>query len=144
MRSLGFTLIELMLVIVILLIITGVAAPFYSRFLLQNDTALIADQISGQLRKAQIYSISGKFNNSWGLYKDGNTLVLFAGPNFLNRNPRFDETFSLNPNINITGLNEIIFTRPEGIPSTVLNITVSSYLGSKNITVNSQGMVENL
>jgi prepilin-type N-terminal cleavage/methylation domain-containing protein len=141
----GFTLIELILVVVILLVITGVAAPFFSRFLLQNDTALISDQIAGQLRKAQIYSISGRFNYPWGLYKNGNDLILFAGSNFSSANPRFSETFSLNPNITITGLNEIVFTRPNGIPSTILTITVSSPVNSsKTITVNAQGMVQSL
>lgn len=136
----GFTLIELLLTIVIITVIGSFSVVFFSRFLTQNAVANTQDQLIGQLRKAQLYAMSGKQNGSWGVSIAPGKMTLFQGNTYATRNAAFDETFSVNSNITISGFSEIVFTRMTGLPNTSGTYTVSGSGSSKQVTVNSQGV----
>lgn len=141
-NSLGFTLIELILVVAIMLTLSIVTPSFYSRFLLQNSVSNTADQLSGSLRKAQIYSMMSKQGSSWSVNYSLNTITLYKGTSYAGRDTSFDEKFSLNPNITISGLTDISFSRMNGLPTpSISTITISSGENNKTINVNSQGVV---
>lgn len=137
----GFTLIELLLVISIVLIIGTFSVVFFSRFLTQNAVANTQDRLIGQLRKAQIYAMMGRQNDSWGVDFRSNTITLFKGPSYLGRTAAFDEKFSENTNISISGFSEIVFTKTTGFPSTFGTYTIIGNDSSKQVTVNSQGVI---
>ena len=139
-KSEGFTLIELLLVISIISIIGTFSVVFFSRFLTQNAVANTQDRLLGQLRKAQIYAMMGRQNDSWGVDFRSNTITLFKGPSYLDRTIAFDEKFSENANISISGFSEIVFTKTTGLPSTFATYTITGNDSSKQITVNSQGV----
>lgn len=138
----GFTLIELILVVAIMLTISVMAPVFYSRFLLQNAVANTVDQLTGSFRKAQIYSMMGKQGSAWSVNYSLNTITLYKGTTFASRDSSFDETFSVNSNVSVAGLTDVSFARFSGLPTpSTSSITVSSGNNSKNITINSQGVV---
>ena len=143
-KSSGFTLIELLLVISIVLIIGTFSAVFYTRFLTQNAVANTQDQLIGQLRKAQIYSMISKYSNTWGVHYESNTITLFNGVSYASRNQVLDEKFTVNPNISIeyvpSPIVDIIFSRMTGIPSWSGTITITGNSDPKTITINSQGV----
>src|SRR3990172_2374453 len=89
----GFTIIELILVVAIMLTISVMAPVFYSRFLLQNAVANTVDQLTGSLRKAQIYSMMGKQGSEWSVNYSSNTIPLYKGTSFATRDSTFDEKF---------------------------------------------------
>ncbi len=132
----AFTLIEILLVVVIILILVSSSAVFYSRFIFQNAVSNTVDQLVGSFRKAQIYSMTGRQNGVWGVRYAGNTLTLF-----LSGNSAFDERFSVNPQVSLSGLNELTFAKVSGLPSATATITVSANNTSKTITVNGEGVV---
>ena len=138
-KSEGFTLIELLLVISIVLIIGTFSVVVFSRFLTQNAVANTQDQLIGQLRKAQIYAMMGKQNDSWGVRFGSNTITLFKGPSYALRNTAFDETFSENANIS-TNFTEIFFIKTTGLPSITGTYTITGNDSSKQVIVNSQGV----
>ena len=136
----GFTLIELLVVVGIMTTLAFMSVSFYSRFFLQNAVANTVDQVVGTLRKAQTYSMMGKNDDKWGVNYSASKITLFKG-SALGVNPAFNESFTVNSNVTITGLTETTFARGTGIPSGILSITVSSTNNnSKTITVNSQGV----
>ncbi len=137
----GFTLIELLLVISIVIIIGTFSVVFFSRFLTQNAVANTQDQLVGELRKAQIYAMMGKQNGNWGVRFGSNTITLFAGNTYAGRNSAFDETSSANANISISGFSEIDFAKTTGLPSATGTYTITGNDSSKQISVNSQGVV---
>lgn len=138
----GFTLIELILVIAILSFISLFSAPFYSRFLLQNAVDNTVDELSGSLRKAQTYSMAGKQGSSWSVNFSANTITLYKGTVFAVRDTALDEKFSINPNVNVSGMSDISFSRITGLPTPgSAAITVSSHGNSKTVIMNSQGVV---
>lgn len=137
----GFTLIELLLTIAIVLILGGMTSPFLARFLTQNNVANVSDQLTGQMRKAQIYAMMGKKNGAWGVTVDNGAIVLFQGNSFASRNSALDERFNLNTVITISGLTEVVFSKITGLPSVTPTIAISGNNTTKTLVVNSQGVV---
>lgn len=132
----AFTFVEQLLVVAIFGIIAGLSAVFYSRFLLQGAVQGTTDQLVSQLRKAQLYASSGKADSSWGVSYSGGALTLFA-----TRSAQFNETFSVHPNVTITGLTTITFQKITAAPSASATITITGGPNSKTISVNAQGVV---
>ena len=137
----GFTLIELLLVIAVVFIISFLSVPFYARFFTQNAVANTVDQLVGEIRKAQIYAVSGKQNGSWGVHFGSNQIVLFQGNSYASRNTAFDESFSVNSNVIVSGLSDVIFSRMTGTPSATPTITISGNGNTKTVSINGQGVV---
>ena len=135
-KTLGLTLIELLLVISIIMILGTFSSVFYSNLLSRNAVSNTAEQLVGQLRKAQIYTMEGKGNDSWGVRIEPSQIVLFAGST-----SAFDEVFSVNQNISVTGFTQVLFTKPSGMPDSTPTITVSGNNNTETITVNSEGMI---
>ncbi|MDQ3099378.1 MAG: type II secretion system GspH family protein [bacterium] len=132
----GFSLIELLLVVAIVLILGTLTTTFYSRFLNQNAVANTSDQMLGQLRKAQMYSMMSKQNTTWGVRYSANKITLFA-----TGNTAFDESFSVNESVTVGGLTSIIFTKGTGVPDVTPVITINSPgNNSRTITVTTQGV----
>jgi len=132
----GFSLIELILVVAIVLTLGVLSSVFYSRFLNQNSVANVSDQFASQLRKAQTYAMAGKQNSSWGVKYTAGTITLFASSS-----GAFDETFSVNGNIGVSGFSQVIFAKTTGIPDLTPTITISGGGNTKIVSVNSQGAV---
>lgn len=134
----GYSFIEVILVVSLLAIVVTFSSLFYTRLLLRNSVIHITDQLVGSLRKAQTYSMMGRQNGSWGVRYAANTITLF-----LVGNSAFDERYSVNPNISMSGLTQITFAKGSGLPtpSSGATITVSVNTISKTVTVNSQGVV---
>jgi len=139
----GFSLIELLLSISLILVITSLSTGFYARFLTQNSLANTVDSIVQDLRKAQFYAmVSRKGSTSgWGVNYSANTLTLYQGASYLTRNASLDEKITVNPNISVAGLTDVNFARLTGIPSLAPTITVSGTGQTKVISVNTQGVV---
>lgn len=133
----GVTLIELLLVVSIVAIVSLSATPFYARFLRQNAVADATDRIVGNLRKAQMYSMAGKQDGTWGVTYSSNTLTLF-----LQGNSAFDETYTVGSDITVSGLSTVLFTKATGIPTSTPTITITGGNTTKTILINSQGVID--
>jgi prepilin-type N-terminal cleavage/methylation domain-containing protein len=138
----GFTLIELLLVIALISAIAAFSTPFYVRFLTQNSVSLVQNQLTSHLRRAQFNALIGKNNSSWGVTHTSDKLVLFQGSSYATRIPNFDESFFVSPSISIVGLNEILFAKKTGLPSSTPTISISGVGSSKSVSINSIGAVQ--
>lgn len=141
----GFTFLELILVVAIMLTITLMSTAFYSRFFAQNAVLVTQDQLAGQLRKAQIYAMMGKnytgSNGGWGVNINSGKIILYQGSSFVSRNSALDETFFISPNVTITNLGDENFAHFTGTPSATPTVIVSGPTGNKTLTINSAGVV---
>lgn len=137
----GVSFLELILVVALVSIISIMSPIFYSRFILQNAVFNTADQLSGSLRKAQLYSMMSKQGSAWSVNYSSNAITLYKGTTFSGHDTSFDEKFDVNSNVSVSGITDISFARITGIsqPSTS-TINISSNNNSKTITVNSQGV----
>jgi prepilin-type N-terminal cleavage/methylation domain-containing protein len=137
----GFTFIELIVVVALILTISIASTGFYARFFTQNAASNAVDQITSSLRKAQIYSMMGKQNSQWGVKYTANKIILFQGSSYATRNAVFDESFTVPNSVNVVGLNEIVFYDLTGTPSATATISISGGNTNKSIIINSQGTV---
>lgn len=136
----GFTFIELILVVAMVLVIGTMGTSLTARFMTQNAVANAQDQLIGDLRKAQMNAMAGKQNSNWGVHYASNTITLYKG-NSIGEDTAFNETFSVPGGVVIAGFTDINFTRVTGIPSSTPTITISGSGTEKTVTVNGQGMV---
>ncbi len=124
----GFTLIEIIVVIVLMALFALLAVPFSSRIyreqLLQEQTVTL----ESNLKKVQSYAQNGKDNSSWGVafnpsdVECENCYVVFRNSGEGGYGERevedrdFDEVFHVPEAVLIEGVSEIVFRRGSGEP----------------------------
>jgi type II secretory pathway pseudopilin PulG len=136
----GFSFIEFILVISLIILLGTLTTSFASRFLTQSGVLNASDQLIGDLRKAQVNAMMGKQNSNWGVNFASNTITLYKGSSFATRTTAFDEKFSTSSSITISGLTDLNFYRITGTSSATPTITISGRGETRTITVNSQGV----
>lgn len=148
MRLSGFTYIEVIVSVALMLYIGITASPFYGNFLFGQETDTVTQELRGSLVKARLYTMAGKEGDSWGVVIDQNRVVLFKGSAY-GEDHSFDEIYSFSDRVTVSGLGEVVFARRTGAPSTEAVITVSSYVNADTpvahvhtLTINTLGGVE--
>lgn len=140
MKSSGFSLIELILVISIIGIIAGTTIPIGSSFLARNYLHNKTNELMTSLRNAQINSLAGKQNGQWGVYVGNDQIVLFQGASFASRDQVFDQSFSIPASVSISS-GEIVFDI-NGLPNQSISFNLSTNTGdSRTVSVNQLGAV---
>lgn len=135
----GFTFIELIIVIAVILILGIGATPTFINLLAKNNLNTVTNGFKSSLRKAQSYAISGKDNNAvWGVCIFGQNIRLFSGSC---SSPARKEEISITNGVNISGFSTVTFEDLRGEPSSAFTFTLSNQAGTKNIIINSAGNV---
>lgn len=139
----GFTMIELLLVVAIMGLVSGFSVPIYQSFLVKNDLDTAIISISQQIKRAQSLSVSGLEDSLWGIKLETGKAIIFKGSDFSSRDILFDEIFEIPKSISISGVNEIIFSKLYGNPSSFGVITLTSVNSdSRDIIINQKGVVD--
>lgn len=142
----GFSVIEAITVIGIMLILFGIMMYSYNIISSRKHVEVITDSISTKLEQAKIDSISGKNGQSSGVHFNTTGYVYFSGSSF-NPSDVTNSSSSVPTRIQITksfssGGNDIIFTRITGIPNATGTIQISDTvnpLSSSTITIGTLG-----
>lgn len=139
----GFTLIELLVVIAVIGILAVGFASVGTNFLTRSNSENVANDLSSNLRIAQLNSIYSKRNSSWGVRVQGDEIVLFVGASYATRNTTYDEHIAHPSTVTITPATaEVVFTEITG-DATPITFTVTNNLGeTKTIGVNSEGVLD--
>ena len=86
----GFTLLEVLLVIVLMGVISGVGFPLFKNYQNNVDLDAAQDQVIQGVRRAQFLAQSGAQDSDWGYSVEYG--VVFKGSNYAERDPAFDES----------------------------------------------------
>jgi prepilin-type N-terminal cleavage/methylation domain-containing protein len=140
-RNKGYTLIELLLAISLVLIIAGFSIPVTNSYLRQNELNIAFRVIASSIRKANIYSTTGFHDSVWGFRIGQGNITVFNGNTYATRNSQFDEISSIPSAVNISGINESFFAKVTGVPAITGNITLNNPTGNRVITLNSRGFI---
>ncbi|RJQ34678.1 hypothetical protein C4566_01870, partial [Candidatus Parcubacteria bacterium] len=108
-NQVGFTAIELILVIVFVAFLSGITIPMYGKFQTTNSLDLSVIKIVQTLRRAQILSQANDGDSNWGVSIGQDQILLFKGMSSTTRNTDFDEIFTLDNNIEFSGEQDIVF-----------------------------------
>lgn len=139
----GFTILEVLLAVAIIALIAGIGIPVYLSYQSTNDLNTAVFSVVESLRRAQLLSRGVENDSNWGIYIQPGKVFLFRGDSFAGRNEAYDEIFDIAPNISVSGLQEVVFSKLYGYPQTSGTITLSSATNqTKNIVINKKGMVD--
>lgn len=139
----GFTLIEIMLVIALMIIIGGISVPVYQSFQVKNDLDVTAYTTAQTLRRAQALSQAGEGDSAWGVHIESGKVTLFKGGSFALRDVSMDESFEISESITTAGVQEIVYSKLTGEPQSIGNITFGTTNGEMQIlSINKKGMIE--
>ncbi len=128
----GFTLMEILVVIAILVVLVAMSVPIYTQYLLRSDLANAVQLTSQGLARARLLAQSGQNADNWGYTSSG---VLFRGVSYGNRNPAFDEYYHIPDTVERTGIEMVVFERLTGAPSITGDMVFSTYDQTARVTI---------
>ncbi len=137
----GFTLIEILIVLVIFGLLVLFTVPLGAQFLKTAHFLASIDEVVGTLRNARDRSLSQDRDSAFGVYVTPTTHTLFKGNSFLTRDPLFDEVHELPAGVSASGLSEVVFAKYTGMPNVTGNIVLTSDVGARTISINSAGRI---
>lgn len=137
----AFTLVEVLLAMALMASIAGISAVVLQSFQVNNDLVLTQFNTAQTLRRAQALSQAVEADDTWGVNITSTELTLFKGTAYASRDNTYDEVFGISANVNISGVQEIVFSKLDGEPSTTGTITFSTNAETLQIQVNSKGTV---
>lgn len=136
----GFTIIELMLVIVLIGISVGLSISYYRTSQIRADINSQAANIVHYLRLAQSGAVSGLGDSDYGVHFENSSYTTFKGSSYNpNSSSNFEieipATMTLN-NIILNGAgSDVIFTRPNGETNSFGTLELSSAEINKSFTI---------
>ena len=138
----GFTLLEMLLSIAILTLLAGLSVPIYRSFYTKNDLNLSSETLVHALRRAQSESQGVLNDSSRGVYIESGNIRLFSGSSYATRDVNLDENFEIPQNIQLSGLNEVVFDKVSGLPQATGEFILTSVNNEvSTTTINSMGTI---
>ncbi|MDD5639503.1 MAG: prepilin-type N-terminal cleavage/methylation domain-containing protein [Candidatus Pacebacteria bacterium] len=126
----GFTMIELLLTIAMVVILIGITIPFFSQFS-KNNLQIDSEMVVDSIRTAKLSAISQKNNSGWGVHFQSEKITIFKGISFEMREISFDEEIDISDNYIFSGVNDIFFSPFNGIPNKTGVIVMENQNGTK-------------
>lgn len=140
----GFTLMEVILVLAMLVLLLSLGLPFYQRYQNRNDLDLATISVAQNLRRAQSLARAVDANSAWGVAVQSGKIILFQGSSYASRNTNYDEVMNIPLSLIPSNITEIVFAKFTGLPlsSGTMTLTSETINEVKNITINSKGMAD--
>lgn len=129
-QSIGFTLIEVMVVIGIISALSSLSMPAYRTYQVRNDMNIASEQIIQGMARAKLLSQTGENDSEWGFYAPDGTL--YQGPSYQTRDPEKDEMYPMPSSITFEGpVVEVSYSRLDGNPNQTGSIVLTALDGKK-------------
>ena len=144
----GFTFVEILVVVAVLLIVVGIIASGLSSFRRVADLNYAADAIMADFREARRRTVESYDASSWGVHLEDARAVLFRGNTFVDGTSD-NEPFVIASTVEISSISlqgggqDVLFKRVSGETDQWGTITIVSSSGiSRVITVYPSGLAE--
>lgn len=132
MKRAGFTLVEMLMVISIIGVISGVTVPLYRDYQVRNDLNVATEQATQGLARARLLSQSAQSDAGWGFYVPSGTL--YKGDSYATRVVGSEEMYPMPSTITVTGIFDIAYSKIKGQPSSTGSIILTA-LDSEQRTI---------
>lgn len=140
----GFTVFEIIMVLVIFLVLVGVSVPFYSYFQSFSASESAKQEVLEIIRLTHAKAIAGENNTNHGVYYNNTQWTTYQGNDYAGRVQIYDQTFELPNNLSFSSSGEVNFQINTGIPSSTNAITLINSINdsTQTISINSLGLLE--
>lgn len=142
-KKVGFTLIEMLLVMALMGIIVALTAPIYSTFQTKSDLDLAVESLKTAAYRAQTLSRNMTEDDTWGVHIQNEDIILFKGSSYSLSDPNFDEITKMSTRVVTSGTTDIVFNKLTGTPQNIANIELSIDNETKTLTINEKGVQNN-
>lgn len=142
-RQAGFTLMEILIAMGIMVILIGLTAPFTVNFYRRYQIITERSLLLSLLRQARTLSFSGAGSADHGVHiaSTSYTYTLFEGPSYAARDQSKDQTFAMASGVVFTGPSDIIFKYLSARTSSV-SFTFDNGTLREKITVNREARID--
>lgn len=137
----GFTLIEIILVIAIMIILAGITMPVVADYLRQEEVAKSVDMFYLKIKEARDLAINQVDDSSFGIAITNSSFTLFKGDGYSNRDISEDFVYVMPAQVTISGLPEINFSKVTGKSSSATTYTIYDKDKQYKISVDSEGFI---
>jgi type II secretory pathway pseudopilin PulG len=116
-RKKGFTLIEVGIVVALAVASALLLLPVQTNYYKLNSLLNVQKEMMSALNQAKAAAIANKNNSSFGVKFDDvlHTYTIFQGDSYSERVSELDEVFPMDPEVTISGIDEVVFGRGTGI-----------------------------
>ena len=149
MQAKGFTIVELMVVIGILVIVAAISIPLYGNWQIESQAESAKNSILQLLRLAQAHSQTGFHDSKHGIYINDTEkqAIYFEGENYSSRASEHDRVVAYSDLVIVSSTlsgDEIGFSKGAGRPIATGTISITeTHSGSLyTITINEAGLIE--
>lgn len=139
-KKAGFTVLELLIVMVILAIIFGAGTPIALNFYLDYQLDSEYELLTSLLQQSRNLSMINHNESDHGLYLDSKNFVIFQGSSFATRVQSQDRPFPRSASITVSGPSELLFAALSGATAST-TYTLSDGRKSRDVYVNPEGLV---
>ena len=137
----GVSLIEVITVIAIIGILSGISVSGYFYYKKSSELALNVQQTANMIRRAKANAVSVVSDSQWGVNIEKNKITVFRGGSFSGRDTSFDEAVSISGVDDVSGTTQIIFTKFTGLPPAASSVTLASGSENKSLQINEAGTI---
>ncbi len=137
----GFTLVEILVVVAIILFLAAIMVPISLNFYKMQVFNETHERAVGLLKQARSNAFVQKNNADFGLYFGDKQMVLFQGPSYDQRNESQDLSLKLPALVEISGLSEIVFSQGSALPKQSGSLFIKLGQKQKEIIINEQGLI---
>lgn len=144
----GFTIIEVLVVVALMIAVAGLAAPVFSGSLASRDVDAYSVQAASALREAQSAVMAGRNNARYGVHFETSRFTLFEGATY-DVNDANNIATLLPGTVSITAVGitpagaDVHFASHKGTPTETGAIVFTSNTGEvKNVIINAAGMID--
>ncbi|TSC77253.1 MAG: Uncharacterized protein G01um101431_436 [Parcubacteria group bacterium Gr01-1014_31] len=148
--SFGFTFIELLVVLGLMVTLAALAVPLFFNWQSQSGLDTVAQELAAVVREAQARAMAGDGASAWGVHFDdaaSDRFVLFRGASFATRDAAYDQVTVLPPSVAydailVAGGDAVVFSRGRGTTGNIGSVTLRSSEGKTfELRVNAAGAV---
>ena len=76
------------------------------------------------------------------MYAQAESITLFQGASYIERDPDFDEVSSISPALTLSGTQEYVYAKSSGLPQNTGTLTLTLNANeARNITINAKGTI---
>lgn len=135
----GFSFIELILVVALVLLLGAASSPFLSTAIIRAQLDRSTAEVVGGLRRAQARAIADTDATTWGVCFTSGVIRVFSGSC---ASPTSSEEYTVPNVVNISGFSTITFSTFRGEPSSPLSITLSTSIQNNTVSINAAGGID--
>lgn len=106
-----------MLAVALIAFIGTISVPVLTSLVFKNDLDTASIQYTQALERSRELAKAVEGDSKWGVKISTGIITLYKGNSFTTRDPNFDEKSFFSDTIEITGINEINFSKLSGDPS---------------------------